>query len=70
MVLNYFFFYCVTVKAKNNKFNPQLDLCHKIFEREKSRLRCRMLASYPFAVYKRVPEVVVVLRVAILHHKC
>lgn len=41
-----------------------------ILENEKRGLRGRILASCPLAVYTRVVEVFVVLRVAILYHTC
>ena len=42
----------------------------KYWRMKKSRLRGRILASYPFAAYTRVVEFFVVLRVAILYHTC
>ena len=37
-----------------NRFNPQLDLCHKTLEEKTSGSRGRILASCPFATYVRV----------------
>ena len=40
-----------------NRFNPQMDLCHKTLEAKISGSRGRILASCPFAAYVRVVEV-------------
>ena len=40
-----------------NRFNPQVDLCHKTLEGKTSGLRGQILASCPFAVYMRVAGV-------------